>query len=183
MDKSKVSNRPFGEIVLNVTFLDTFSFLISFSILSMVVSEKRNSGIFSPTNYSIFTTPEWYLYSKRAKSTGSEVLKSIVVFISSVIPRFSTALLKNLPNFSARVESSEITLPLFTRLILEVWGPLSDKNGFTVFYRRLLSIRFIKLILMYYLLFSCLRYLPQQFFCFFIQFKIMCYLTFETFWF
>ena len=38
-------------------------------------------------------------------STGSEDLKCVLVFISSLIPRFSPALSKKLLNVSARVES------------------------------------------------------------------------------
>ena len=47
-DTSKVSNRHFGKIFLKVPFL------ILFSIFSMVVSEKWNSDIYSPTNSLIF---------------------------------------------------------------------------------------------------------------------------------
>ena len=78
-DTSKVSNRHFGEIFLKLLFLETFSFLISISIFSMVVSEKWNSDIFSPTDSSIFKTLEWYLYFKRATSTWSEDSKSVSV--------------------------------------------------------------------------------------------------------
>ena len=47
---SKVSKRHFNEIFLKVPFLETFSFLIPFSIFPMVVSEKWNSDIFLPIN-------------------------------------------------------------------------------------------------------------------------------------
>ena len=36
-----------------------------------------------------------------------------------------------------------MTSSLFTRLILEVQEPLSDKNGFTVFQKYLLPLRFV----------------------------------------
>ena len=48
-DTSQVSNRHFGKMFLKVP-LETFSFLISFSIFCMVVSGKWNSDIFSPTD-------------------------------------------------------------------------------------------------------------------------------------
>ena len=56
-------------------------------------------------------------------STGSEDLKCVLVFISSLIPRFSPALSKKLLNVSARVESLARNYFIFiyiTRLILEI---------------------------------------------------------------
>ena len=39
-------------------------------------------------------------------------------------------------------------LYLYTRLILEIQDPLSDNNGLTVFQKCLLSLRFVKFILL-----------------------------------
>ena len=56
-DTSKVSNRHFVEIFLKVCFSKTFSFLMSFSIFSMAVSE---TNYVSPTNSFIVKTLGWY---------------------------------------------------------------------------------------------------------------------------